>query len=243
MNLRDARHHALPQVGERGQARIAATHVLAIGAGGIGTPCAAYLAACGVGQIDICDFDRVDATNLGRQILYTPDDIDRPKAEVLAARLQAQNPDATITSIGTRLTGRNLRAAVDRADIVLDGSDNFATRFEVSDACVAQSRTLVSGAAIRLEGQLAVFGPDYGRSPCYRCLYSEADESLEDCAGNGVLAPVPAVIGTLMAVEALKRVVGHADDDCELRLYDGVHTTLTSVRITKRPDCPTCSVQ
>ena len=243
MSLRDARHHALPQVGERGQAEIAATRVLLIGAGGIGIPSAAYLAACGVAELHISDFDRVDETNLGRQVLYTPDDVGRGKAEVLAERLRAQNPAVTVTPLDGRLSGKNLQDAVRRSDIVLDGSDNFATRFEVNDACVAQRRTLVSGAAIRLEGQLAVFGPDYDRSPCYRCLYSDADESLENCAGNGVLAPVPAVIGTLMAVETLKSILDLQATDCVLHLYDGRHATLTQVRIAKRTACPACSAR
>jgi molybdopterin/thiamine biosynthesis adenylyltransferase len=133
-----------------------------------------------------------------------------------------------------------LADAVADVDVVLDGSDNFSTRFQVNDACFAAGRRLVSGAAIRLEGQLAVFGPDFRKSPCYRCLYSEADESLENCAGNGILAPVPGVIGTLMAVEALKTLAGIDVITGVLRLYDGQSSEFHSIAIKKRSDCPTC---
>ena len=150
------------------------------------------------------------------------------------------NPDIGISSVTERLTGRALADAVAAADIVLDGSDNFATRFQVSDACVAANTCLVSGAAIRLEGQLSVFGPDYASSPCYRCLYEEADESLENCAGNGVLAPVPGAIGTLMAVETLKFLAGVDSPRGILRLYDATSGDFRSVTIAKNPECAAC---
>jgi adenylyltransferase/sulfurtransferase len=207
---RDARHLALPQVGANGQQRIADGRVLLIGVGGIGCAAAAYLASSGVGHITVCDFDTVDETNLGRQVLYAQGHIGELKAEVAATRLRKINPAIAVEAISERLTGDALVAAVAAADVVLDGCDNFATRFQVNDACVAESRRLISGSAIRLEGQLAVFGPDYSESPCYRCLYADADESLGDCAGNGVLAPVPGVVGTLMAVECLKFLAGIA---------------------------------
>ena len=215
----DARHLALPQVGAEGQQRIGAGVALLIGAGGIGCAAATYLASSGVGRISICDFDTVDATNLGRQVLYGPNDIGALKAEVAAARLSAINPDIRIEPIPHRLDDAALLQLVGQADVVLDGCDNFATRFQVNDACIAAGRYLISGAAIRLEGQLAVFGPDYDTSPCYRCLYTEADESLENCAGNGVLAPVPGVIGTMMAVEALKFLASGTAGDARLHLY------------------------
>ncbi len=238
---RDARHLALPQVGADGQQRIAEGKVLLIGVGGIGCAAAAYLASSGVGQISVCDFDTVDATNLGRQVLYAQEHIGELKAEVAAARLRKINPEIEVDAINQRLTGDALHAAVAGADVVLDGSDNFPTRFQVNDACVAESRRLVSGSAIRLEGQLAVFGPDYSESPCYRCLYADADESLGNCAGNGVLAPVPGVIGTLMAVETLKYLVGIAPDAPMLRLYDGTATEFRHLGVKKRQDCPACA--
>lgn len=238
---RDARHLALPQVGAEGQQRIAESKVLLIGVGGIGCAAAAYLASSGVGHITVCDFDTVDETNLGRQVLYAQGHIGERKADVAATRLQKINPDITVAAISERLVGTALADAVANADIVLDGSDNFPTRFEVSDACVAASRRLVSGSAIRLEGQLAVFGPDYSASPCYRCLYAEADESLGDCAGNGVLAPVPGVIGTLMAVETLKFLAGIDSPAPLLRLYDGSASEFRHLGVSKRRDCPTCA--
>ena len=238
---RDARHLALPQVGADGQQRIAEGEVLLIGVGGIGCAAAAYLASSGVGHITVCDFDTVDETNLGRQILYAQGHIGDLKAEVAAARLRKINPGIEVTAISERLVGDALVAAVARANVVLDGCDNFPTRFQVNDACVDQSRRLISGSAIRMEGQLAVFGPDYSESPCYRCLYAEADESLGDCAGNGVLAPVPGVIGTLMAVEALKFLAGIGSPAPLLRLYDGTASEFRQLGISRRPDCPACA--
>lgn len=240
MMSRDARHLALEQVGILGQRRIADGTALLIGAGGIGCASAAYLASSGVGQIRIADFDTVDETNLGRQILYTPEDVGQRKAEVAATRLGKLNPDIKITAITNRLQGDALTQAVKSSDVVLDGCDNFATRFELNDICVSSGRRLISGAAIRLEGQLAVFGPNYDNAPCYRCLYTEADESMDTCAGNGVLAPVPGVIGTMMAVEALKYFAGIASDTSLLRLYDAASTEFHTVRILKREECPTC---
>ncbi len=238
---RDARHLALPQVGADGQQNISAGTALLIGAGGIGCAAATYLASSGVGHVLICDFDTVDVTNLGRQVLYGPADIGTPKAELAAARLSVLNPDIRITAITERLSDDALSKAVAEVDVVLDGCDNFATRFQVNDACVAAGRYLISGAAIRLEGQLAVFGPDYDTSPCYRCLYTEADESLENCAGNGVLAPVPGVIGTMMAVEALKYLARNTAGDARLHLYDAAAMEFRSLKIKKRADCPSCT--
>jgi molybdopterin/thiamine biosynthesis adenylyltransferase len=237
---RHARHIALPQVGAAGQRRIGGSSALLIGVGGIGCSTASYLAASGVGRLALCDFDTVDPTNLGRQILYGPGDIGEPKAEVAARRLAVINPDIEIDALGQRLDEFTLAAQVQAADVVLDGSDNFATRFQVNNACVAHSTCLISGAAIRLEGQVAEFGPDYALSPCYRCLYEEADESLENCAGNGVLGPVPGAIGALMAVEALKFLAGIESRRGVLRLFDAVSGEFRAVDVDKRPDCPAC---
>ena len=238
---RNARHLALTQVGAVGQARIADGSALLIGVGGIGCAAAQYLVSGGVGRVVICDFDTVDATNLGRQVLYGPDDIGQSKARVAGTRLAAANPDVDITIIESRLDDAELEDVIANVDVVLDGSDNFATRFQVSDASVDASRCLISGAAIRLEGQLAVFGPDYTTTPCYRCLYGEADESLENCAGNGVLGPVPGVIGTLMAVEALKQLAGLDVQRGRLLLFDASSSNFSSVTIPKRSDCVVCA--
>lgn len=237
---RDARHLVLEQVGAAGQERIAEGSVLIIGAGGIGCAVAQYLVAADVGHVMLCDFDTVDATNLGRQVLYGDADVGRYKVEVAAERLGAMNPDCDIVTFDERLAGAELAGAVAGADVVLDGCDNFATRFQVNDACVEAGRTLVSGAAIRLEGQLAAFGPDYSTSPCYRCLYTEADESLESCAGNGVLGPVPGIVGAMMATDALKILAGLEVRRGQLRLFDALAGELRGLTIDKRPDCPTC---
>ena len=238
---RSARHVALPQVGEEGQKKIASATVLVIGLGGIGCASASYLASSGVGQLLLCDFDTVDATNLGRQTLYGPDDVGQLKAHRAASRLAAINPDVRLTEIPERLSNHALQEAVSQADVVLDGCDNFATRFQVNDACVTNNRSLVSGSAIRFEGQIAVFGPDYAKSPCYRCLYKESYEALDNCAGNGVLAPVPGVIGTMMAVEALKTIAGVPVESGKLSLYDALASEWRKVSIRKRKNCPGCA--
>ncbi|MBT8107074.1 MAG: HesA/MoeB/ThiF family protein [Gammaproteobacteria bacterium] len=238
---RDARHLALPQVGAEGQRRIAEGRVLLIGVGGIGCAAAAYLASSGAGHLTVVDFDTVDETNLGRQVLYAQGHIGELKAEVAATRLRKINPDIAVHAIPERLSGNALARHAGAADVVLDGSDNFATRFEVNDACVAASTRLISGSAIRFEGQLAVFGPDFSTTPCYRCLYDENDETVGDCSGNGVLAPIPGVIGTLMAVEALKFLAGIDATAPLLRLYDGISSDFRSLGVSKRRDCPACA--
>lgn len=238
---RDARHLALPQIGAEGQQKIRNGTALLIGVGGIGCPAATYLTSSGIGRLMLCDFDTVDETNLGRQVLYGPGNIGELKAEVAASRLRKVNPDVEVVAIPLRLTDAALAEAVGQADVVLDGCDNFSTRFQVNDACVAARRRLITGSAIRFEGQLAVFGPDYSESPCYRCLYVEADESLGNCAGNGVLAPVPGVIGTIMAAEALKFLAGVDTAAPVLRLYDAAATEFRHLAIRKRRNCPACS--
>lgn len=238
---RAARHLALAQVGAAGQARIASSTALLIGIGGIGCATATYLASSGVGRLVLVDFDTVDATNLGRQPLYTPADIGKLKVECARVKLRELNPDIDIVAVSDRLDGEALSAAVKSADVVLDGCDNFATRFAVNDACVEHARALVSAAAIRFEGQLAVFGPDYTTSPCYRCLYAEADESLDNCSGNGVLAPVPGLVGTLAATEGLKILAGIGSTCGRLALFDALATEWRVLKIARRKDCPGCA--
>lgn len=237
---RHARHLALAQVGASGQAQISSASVLLIGVGGLGCAAASYLASSGVGHIILNDFDTVDESNLGRQILFGPNDVGNSKAATAAARLSALNPDVRISVLDARLDAAALETTIADVDVVLDGSDNFATRFLVNDACVRGNCCLVSGSAIRLEGQIAVFGPDYDVSPCYRCLYEDADESLENCAGNGVLAAVPGVIGTMMAVEALKHLAGIRSPRGQLQLYDAGSGGFRAVTIAKREDCTAC---
>jgi sulfur carrier protein ThiS adenylyltransferase len=196
---RHARHLALAQVGDAGQERISGSTALLIGVGGIGCAAASHLAASGVGKLLLCDFDSVDATNLGRQFLYGPEDVGELKATQAAARLARINPDIEIVAITERLQGRDLASAVAAADVVLDAS------------------------------------------PCYRCLYREADESLENCAGNGVLGPVPGTIGALMAVEALKFLAGIESPRGILRLFDAASGEFRSLAVKKRDDCAVCA--
>ena len=239
---RYARHLALAGFGAAEQARLRDATALVIGAGGLGSPALLYLAAAGIGRLVVSDFDTVDVTNLQRQVLFATDDVGRPKAEAAAARLAALNPDTAVTPVNARLAGDALADAVAAADVVLDCCDNFATRFAVNAACVAARKPLVSGAAIRLEGQLAVFRADRPGAPCYRCLWEEDDEGLENCRGNGILGPVTGVIGSMMAVEALKIASGCAPSaDGRLMIYDAREGTWRSLRLERDPACPVCS--
>jgi adenylyltransferase/sulfurtransferase len=240
MSKRYARQIALPDVGADGQAKLSASRMLIVGLGGLGCPAALYLATSGIGRLVLNDFDRVDETNLPRQILYGPGDVGELKVEAAKARLKALNPDVEIVCLPDRLDGTALDAAVASVDVVLDGTDNFAARFAVNRACVAQRVPLVSGAAVRVEGQIAVF-PNRGDGPCYACLYNDEDEWLGDCQGNGVLAPVPGVIGTLMAEEAMKLVLGWPSSLRErLLLWDAKRGDWQSVALKRDPNCVVC---
>jgi adenylyltransferase/sulfurtransferase len=237
---RYARQVALADVGEAGQARIGAGSALIVGLGGLGCPAAQFLASSGIGRLVLNDFDRVDETNLPRQILYTAEDVGKLKVDAAAARLHALNPLVAVTTLAERLDERALAAAVAGVDVVLDGSDNFATRFAVNRACVELRKPLVSGAAVRLEGQIAVF-PNRAGEPCYSCLYDDEDEWLGDCQGNGVLAPVPGVIGTLMAGEALKLLLGWESAlHGRLLLWDAKRGEWQGVKLEQDPDCEVC---
>lgn len=240
--LRYSRHFVLPGFGAAGQARLAQATVLLVGLGGLGSPAALYLAASGVGRLLLNDFDHVDLSNLQRQVLYTEADQGTAKTTAAAAALAARNAECNMEALGTRLEGETLAAAVERADIVLDGSDNFGTRFNVNAACLAARTPLVSGAAIRYEGQLAVFdfrNPSY---PCYACLFRETDEELENCQQNGVLAPLTGVVGSLMAVEAVKLLTGIGQPLAGMLLrYDAQSGELRYTRFEKDPACPVCS--
>jgi molybdopterin/thiamine biosynthesis adenylyltransferase len=240
MTNRYARQVALADVGAEGQAKLGAARVLVVGLGGLGCPAALYLATSGIGRLLLNDFDRVDETNLPRQILYTPEDVGALKVDAARRRLLALNPDVNVDVHAARLDGAALEAAVGDADVVLDGTDNFATRFAVNRACVARRVPLVSGAAVRVEGQIAVF-PNDGDGPCYACLYNDEDEWLGDCQGNGVLAPVPGVIGTLMAEEALKLVLGWQSSlRNRLLLWDAKRGDWQSVALKRDPACVVC---
>lgn len=239
--LRYARHLSLPGVGADGQARLAESSVLIVGLGGLGCPAATYLAAAGVGRILVNDFDRVDVTNLQRQTLYRDGDAGRGKAEVAAERLVQLNPGVQIVTLPARLDQAALRAKVATCDVVLDGSDNYGTRFSVNEACLSARRPLVSGAAIRFEGQLAVFRNDLPEAACYRCLYDEQGDDMETCTGGGILGPVAGVIGTVMAVETLKLILGIGEPvQGRLLLYDGLQGRWRQVSLKQDPACPAC---
>jgi len=239
--LRHSRQIVLPEIGQEGQARLAAARALIVGLGGLGSPAAVYLATSGVGELVLNDFDRVDATNLQRQILYGEADIGRAKTQAAADTLARFDHRVRSVLVPERLQGEKLTELVAGCDVVLDGSDNFGTRFAVNAACVETSTPLVSGAALRYEGQLAVFRPDLEGAPCYRCLYGEADEGMEDCRNNGVLAPLVGVIGSLMAVEAIKLLVGlGADSVGRVLLFDARTLRWRELALRRDPNCPVC---
>jgi len=240
--LRYSRHLLLPELGVDGQTRLRAAHVLLIGAGGLGCPAALYLASGGVGRLTIADPDVVDLTNLQRQILYRTDTIGASKSESARAALHAINPEVEVVPLVLRLTGEALEGAVGAADLVLDCSDNFETRHAVNRACVRHARPLVSGAAIRFDGQLAVFDPRRAGAPCYACLFPEDAQAEETrCAVMGVLAPLTGAIGALQAIEAIKLITGIGESLAgRLLLFDALHGESRIVRIARDPHCPVC---
>lgn len=237
---RDARHLSLGGFGAPGVDLLRAASVLVIGVGGTGCAAASALAAAGIGQLVISDFDRVYASNLARQTLFAPGDVGETKVSVVARRLQEQNPALSIETIDARLSGDALAARVTAASVVLDCTDNFASRFALNTACVNAGRALVSGSAIRWEGQLGVFGPDYATGPCYQCVYSENDESLDDCQGAGVLASLPATIGTMMASEAIKLLTA-IGQPARFSIYDAHSGDWRQLETPKNPACSVCA--
>ncbi len=240
--LRYSRQIMLPQVGVEGQKRLRTSRALIIGMGGLGSPAAMYLAAAGVGQLVVVDFDRVDLTNLQRQVIHTTEDIGRSKVDSARERLLALNPDIEVRPIARRLEGDHLLEQVRTADVVVDASDNFAARFEINRACTRARRPLVSGAVIRMEGQVAVFRADHEASPCYRCLYQEGGELEERCSETGILAPLPGIIGSIQATEALKVLLGVGDPLVgKLLILDASTMEWRMVRLRKDPACPACA--
>ncbi len=238
---RYSRHLTLPQVGVEGQERLAQAAVLLVGAGGLGSPLAIYLAAAGIGRIGIVDFDAVDLSNLQRQILYTNQDIGRSKVERAAERIRDLNPHVTVEPHAAHFDASNAFALVDAYDIVIDGTDNFATRYLVNDACVLRGKPNVYGSIFRFEGQVSVFGLDGG--PCYRCLYPEPPPpgAVPSCAEGGVLGILPGIIGTLQATEAIKLVLGRgASLDGRLLLFDALDMRFRELSIRRDPHCPIC---
>ncbi len=239
--LRYSRQILLPRFGTEGQQALLDARVLVIGAGGLGSPAALYLAAAGVGHLVIADDDQVDLSNLQRQILHQQNDIGKPKVESAKNTLTALNPDTAITALDTRLQGEALHAEAARADLVIDASDNFDTRFAVNRACVETTTPLVSGAAIRLEGQVSVFLPGTPDSPCYRCLYREGEDPEQTCADNGVLSPIVGIIGSIQALEAIKVLANLGETLCgRLLVFDGLYNEWRSMKLRRDPACPVC---
>ncbi|WP_062096217.1 MULTISPECIES: molybdopterin-synthase adenylyltransferase MoeB [unclassified Caulobacter] len=235
---RYARHLVLREVGGPGQQKLKAARVLVVGAGGLGAPAALYLAAAGVGMIGLVDPDTVSLSNLQRQVLYATADVGRPKVEAADEHLRALNPNTIIESHAVWLDRSNAEAVVSGYDLVLDGTDDFATRFAVSDACVAQGKTLVSGALGRWTGQVGVFQGQ----PCYRCLVPEIPPDAETCALVGVVGALAGVIGSMMALEALKLIAGAGEPlSGRLLIYDGLASETRTVRIGRDPQCPSCA--
>jgi adenylyltransferase/sulfurtransferase len=239
--LRYSRQIMLPQIDISGQQKLLDAKVLIVGAGGLGSPVAMYLAAAGVGQITIYDDDKVDLTNLQRQIAHDTGDIGLDKVVSTLNTVNKINPDVVVLARNARLQEELLEQEVKLADVVLDCSDNFATRFAINRACVNQKTALVSGAAIRFEGQISVFTPGYNDSPCYNCLYQSEGEELQNCARNGVIAPITGIVGSIQALEAMKLIVGVGETlTGRLLLVDGLSMDWHTLRLKRNPVCPTC---
>lgn len=240
--LRYSRHILLDEIGIEGQQRLLAAHALVIGAGGLGSPVAMYLAASGVGHITLVDDDIVDLTNLQRQVMHTSGRVGQPKVESGREALMQINPGIVVTALRERAAGERLAQLVAAASVVLDCSDNFATRHAVNRACVAAHVPLVSGAAIRFDGQVSVFDPRTGAQPCYSCLFPQDQQfSDEACSTMGVFAPLVGVVGSMQAAEALKLIMGiGASLAGRLLLLDGLHMEWSSMRVARDPACPVC---
>ena len=236
--LRYSRHILLPQIDVRGQEKLLASRVLIVGLGGLGSPVAMYLAASGVGNLVLVDHDRVDLTNLQRQIVHATERVGQDKTASAAHGLAALNPGVRVTTINQKLEGAALEEQVQQVDAVVDTTDNFASRFAINAACMRAGKPLVSGAVVRFEGQVAVFPPG---GPCYRCLYAEGGGPDEACATLGVLAPAAGIIGSIQAVETLKLLLGIGQTLAgRLLLFDALNMEWREIRLRKDPACPVC---
>ena len=240
--LRYSRHILLPELGIEGQQALNDARMVIVGAGGLGSPAALYLAAAGVGHLVLADGDRVDFSNLQRQILHRQASVGLPKAESGRAQLAELNPECRVTPRLARLDGEALDAEVAAADVVLDCSDNFATRHAINRACVKFRKPLVSGAAIRFDGQIAVFDPRQSDAPCYHCLFPEGEDIDETrCAVTGIFAPITGIIGATQAAEAMKLVIGCGQTLAgRLLLLDGLSMRWREIRVPRDPGCEVC---
>ena len=240
--LRYSRHILLPEIGIDGQQPVGRSHALIIGLGGLGSPVALYLASAGVETLTLCDADTVDLTNLQRQIAHDTSTIGLSKVESAQRRIRAINPGVTVNALNERVAPDRLATLVGEANVVLDCSDNFATRHAINRACVQARRPLVSGAALRFDGQLSVFDPRRPESPCYHCIFGEGEEIEETrCAVMGVFAPLVGVIGAMQAVEALKLLAPCGDSAVgKLFLYDALAAEWQTMRVRRDPACAVC---
>ena len=232
----------MPEVGLDGQKKLKASRVLIVGAGGLGSPAALYLAAAGVGTLGIVDFDVVDLTNLQRQVLHSTSDIGRSKLDSARERIRGINPNTTVEMFEKRLTSTNALEVIKDFDVIIDGTDNFPTRYLINDACVLLSKPNVYGSIFRFDGQVTVFGVKSG--PCYRCLYPSPPPPglVPNCAEAGVLGVLPGVIGSLQALEAIKLIIGQGDSLVgRLVLFDALALTFRELKVRKNPECPICS--
>ncbi|OGQ05871.1 MAG: hypothetical protein A2W61_00260 [Deltaproteobacteria bacterium RIFCSPLOWO2_01_44_7] len=240
--IRYSRHFNVPGVGKQGQRKLLQAKVCIIGAGGLGSPVAYYLAAAGVGTIGIVDFDVVDVSNLQRQILHTTDRVGKPKVDSAKQSILALNPEIRVETYSEKLTSQNVEGIFKNYDIIVDGCDNFPTRYLVNDACVLLKKPNIHGSVYRFEGQVSVFWP--GKGPCYRCLYPEPPppELAPSCAEGGVLGVLPGVIGMLEAVEAIKIILGKGDLLVgRLICYDGLKAQFRELKLKRDPNCPYCA--
>ena len=241
--LRYSKQIMLPQIDIEGQQKINDSKMLIIGMGGLGSPTALYLAAAGVGHIVIADFDQVELSNLQRQIIHSTSDIGDDKVNSAKAKLLELNPNITVTVANEIMHSDNLASLIKDVDIVLDGTDNFESRFEINKACVECHKPLISAAVIRFEGQISVFKGYEVDQPCYQCLYSEQGDGRESCVENGVLAPVAGLVGTIQALQAIKVLLGLGEQLCgELLLIDGLDLSFRKVKIVKESECPICGL-
>lgn len=240
--LRYSRQIMLPQVDVLGQEKLMASTVLIIGIGGLGSPVAMYLAAAGIGHMTLCDHDAVELSNLQRQIAHSSLDLSKTKVQSAAETLCALNPETKLDLIDHKLDGAELDHHVQEADAVVDASDNFTTRFLLNNACVRNKTPLISGAAVRFEGQVSVFHNEISDSPCYRCLYKDTDELEQTCSESGVLAPIVGIIGSIQATETLKLLMDVGQTLLgRLMILDGINMEWRTIKLKKDPNCPTCS--
>jgi len=238
---RYSRHIILPEVGGVGQRKILDARVLMIGAGGLGSPAAYYLAAAGIGHLGIVDFDKVDLSNLQRQIIHSTERIGMLKTESAKKTITALNPDVDVTLYNERINSQNIKELFEGYDYIVDGSDNFATRFLINDACVLMGKTNIHGSIFRFEGQATVFEPQDG--PCYRCLYPEPPPPglVPNCQEGGVLGVLAGIIGNIQAVETLKLVLGIGESlSGKLLIYDALNTEFKKLTLKRDANCPVC---